>query len=99
MRRSSQRSFREELPRILEQRRLSLRALAVQVGVSQSHLSRIIRNAPAKAPTGELAGRIALALGLPEDYFPEFREAAIADAIRGDPLFRERVYRLLRSRR
>jgi hypothetical protein len=36
--------------------------------------------------------RVALALQLPEDYFPEFREAFVIDRIRSDPRLRNEIY-------
>jgi hypothetical protein len=35
---------------------------------------------------------IARELGLPEDYFPEVREAAVMDAIRRKPRLRDEIY-------
>src|SRR5690348_11362202 len=42
--------FSEELPRLLSERRMSTRALAMQIGVSPSHLSRVIRRKDYKTP-------------------------------------------------
>jgi hypothetical protein len=36
--------------------------------------------------------RIALHLGLPYDYFPEVREAAVIAAIRSKPRLRDKIY-------
>jgi hypothetical protein len=43
-----------------------------------------------KTPSAELAGSVAKALGLPKDYFPEFREAFVIDKVKSDPRLRER---------
>lgn len=67
-------------------------ALAAATGVSQSHLSRVLRRANSKSVSGDLAGRVALALGLPRDYFPEYREAAVVERVRRDPTYRDRLY-------
>jgi transcriptional regulator with XRE-family HTH domain len=91
--------LREALPALLEERALSLRALAREVEVSQSHLSRILLDGSGRVVSGELAGRIAVALSLPEDYFPEFRAAVVHDAIDRDPILRESIYRRLRESR
>lgn len=48
----------------------------------------------------ELARRVALAFGLPEDYFPEHREAAIIEAVHSRPRLRDEFYdRLAHGRR
>lgn len=81
---------------MLAERGLSLRGLAVLVGVTHSHLSRAARGANGKSIGGELAGRIAVALDLPADYFPEYREAAVVEKIHDDPSLRDRLYRQLK---
>jgi transcriptional regulator with XRE-family HTH domain len=88
----SDRSFAEELPELLRQRGWSLRKLAKTAGVSPSHLSRVLRRADYKTAGGELAGRVAVALGLPQDYFPEFREAAVIARVRADSAWRDDLY-------
>jgi transcriptional regulator with XRE-family HTH domain len=77
---------------MLRERGWSLRALATAAGVSPSHLSRVLRQADYKTAGGDLAGRVADALGLPVDYFPEFREAAVIDRVKSDPGWRDRLY-------
>jgi transcriptional regulator with XRE-family HTH domain len=86
------RPFSEGLPELLEQRGLSLRALARLVGVGDDHLSRVLRGARAKRATGELTRRVAVALELPEDYFPEARIAFIVEYLDKHPILRDRVY-------
>ena len=92
------RPFVVELPRLLEEQGLSLRALARQAGVTDAHLSRVVRQVNYKTPSGELTRRVAVALGLPEDYFPEFREAFVIDRVRSDSRLREQLYKRLRRR-
>lgn len=81
-----------ELPRLMSERSLSLRSVARDSGVDPTHLSRALRGAQDKRFTGELAGRVAEALGLPVDYFPEYRESLAVKAIRADPTLRDEVY-------
>lgn len=95
----SQRPFVEEVPALLAERGMSVNQLAARVQVSQSHLSRVLRKADYQSVSGGLARRVALALELPEDYFVEFRERYVIDAIRRDPELRERLYRELRTPR
>ena len=91
--------FVEELPRLLRERGMSLRALAAMIDISDSHLSRVLRRADYKTPSPDLTRRVALALGLAADYFPEFREAYVVEQIRSDPKLRNDLYaRLTRGR-
>jgi transcriptional regulator with XRE-family HTH domain len=92
--------FTEELPRLLRERGMSLRALAAMLGISDSHLSRVVRRADYKTPSADLTKRVAVALGLPSDYFPELREAYVLEQIKSDSRLRNDLYvRLSRERR
>lgn len=84
--------FVEELPDLLEERGYSLRRLGREAGVDPSHLSRVLRQTGYKTPSGELTGKVAEALGLPRDYFPEYRQAVVVERIRTDRDLRERLY-------
>jgi transcriptional regulator with XRE-family HTH domain len=95
--RFTQEPFTEELPRLLAERGMSLRALARQVEVSDSHLSKAIRGVGYKRVSGQLASKVAAALGLPEGYFVESREAEVVQRIRDDPELRDRLYKKLRK--
>jgi transcriptional regulator with XRE-family HTH domain len=88
--------FRDALPRLLTEQGVSLRELSRRLGMDATYLSRIRRGRkPLPTP---LPSRVAASLGLPEDYFPETREALILDAIRRDPALREQIYvRLVRG--
>src|SRR4051812_23591390 len=81
-RRRTGKPFAQALPDLLRERGLSLRKLAKEVGVTDAHLSRVVRGVNYKSASGDLAGRVALALGLPRDFFPEFREAAVVERVR-----------------
>ena len=76
---------------------MSLRALARMVGVGDDHLSRVRRGARDKRATGELTRRVAAALDLPEDYFPEARLAFVVDRLTNHPELRDRIYDQLRK--
>lgn len=91
--------LRHALPMLLKQKRTSMRALAVQIDVDIAHLSRAVRHADGKRPSGDLAAKIAKALDLPEDYFPEAREAAVVESVRADPDLRDRLYDTLQKYR
>lgn len=83
---------------MLADRKLSIRGLAKRAGVTDAHLSRVLRGAAYKTPSGELARRVAIALDLPEDYFPEYREAFVIERIKRDARLREDLYRKLSRR-
>jgi transcriptional regulator with XRE-family HTH domain len=91
------RPFNQELPDLLRDRALSLRALGRLVGVGNDHLSRVLRGARDQRASGDLTRRVAVALDLPEDYFPEARLAFIATYLNDHPELRDRVYDQLRS--
>jgi transcriptional regulator with XRE-family HTH domain len=90
--------FVDEVPRLLRERGMSIRALASTVGVSDSHLSRVLRRADYKTPSVELATNVARAFGLPADYFPEIREAYVFARVKADSKLRNRLYRQLKGR-
>ena len=90
--RRSQERLVDQLPALMQERALSINRLAQLVGVSQSHLSRAVRRADRKSVSGELAGRIAIALELPDDWFPETRRERVLERIRSDPELRDRLY-------
>ena len=87
------------LPALLAERGLSQRALARSIGVNQSHISRVLAENPKLPPSKQLCAQIAGALGLPTDYFVEYREAEVIEAIRRDTALRERIYRGLSRQR
>lgn len=76
---------------------MSVRAVARMVGVSDSHLNRIRHRTGYKSLSGELAERIATALGLDPGYFVEARERYVIDRVRADPKLRDELYRKLRA--
>lgn len=71
---------------------MSMRALARELGLSPSHLSKIVRRDRYKTPSVELCIRVARAFGLPDDYFPEVRARAVIDRVRVDGEYRDRLY-------
>jgi transcriptional regulator with XRE-family HTH domain len=85
--------FVTEVPKLVKARDLSLRELARRAGVDDAHLSRVLRQVNYKTPSAELTRRVAVALELPEDYFPEFREWLVIDRIKRSPRIREELYK------
>jgi transcriptional regulator with XRE-family HTH domain len=89
-------AFPEALAELLEERNLSLRELGRRVAVDPTYLSRIKRGR--KRVPADLPERVAVALELPSDYFPESRERFILEAIRREPRLRELVYETILAR-
>lgn len=87
------RPFAVETKRLLQEQGMSIRALAERVGVSESHLSRLLRQRNyKKTPSARLARAVASELGKPPDFFAEAREGAVLEKIRSDPRLRDRLY-------
>jgi transcriptional regulator with XRE-family HTH domain len=84
--------FANELPQLLAARGVSLRELARRVDVDIAHLSRVARLERDREVTGELAGRVAVALGLPGDFFIETRRRRVLEAVRTDVRLLDRWY-------
>jgi len=98
MERQSNSPFAEELPRLLVERGLSQRKLAQLLDLNPSHLSRVLRGTDRVRPSLDLMRRVADALELPHDYFPELREAAVIERLKTDPELRDKLYRELRPK-
>jgi transcriptional regulator with XRE-family HTH domain len=87
------RPFAVEVKRLLKEQNLSTRALAEKAGISQPHLSRLLRQVDyKKRPSEKLARSIAKAFAKPPDYFAEARESAVIDRIRRSPRLRDELY-------
>lgn len=95
--RLTDRPLADELPRLLEERGITLRSLARAIGVDHGHLSRIMRHQRGKTAGPELARRVAEAFDLPPDFFPEYREAIVVQRVRRDADLRDELYRRLIS--
>lgn len=78
---------------------MSIRALAREVGVTDAHLSRVLRRVSYKTASADLARRVAVALALPPDYFPEYREGFVIDEVKRNATVRNELYERLRKRR
>jgi transcriptional regulator with XRE-family HTH domain len=92
----STRPIADELGDLIAEQGVSIRNLAKRIGVSQPYLSRLIRGVRYTNPTGEFAGRVATELGLPIDYWPEYRAQVVIDHVLADPDYRDAEYDRLR---
>jgi transcriptional regulator with XRE-family HTH domain len=83
----------ETLPQLITHRGLTLRKLAAAAEVDPAHLSRVMSARSKKRASRDLARRVALALDLPHDFFPEYREGAVVERVQTDPMLRDEIYR------
>ena len=96
--RRTNKPFADEVPRLLKERGWSIRRLALEAGVERSYLWKVIRRRNYKTPSLRMAESVAVALGLPPDYFPEYRERIVIDHVKRDPKARDEVFdRLLKE--
>jgi transcriptional regulator with XRE-family HTH domain len=77
---------------------LSQNEVARRAAIDPTFLSRALRRVRYKSVSGSLAGRLAQALDLPVDYFPEFRRDYVIDRVTGDAQVLEAAYRWIRRR-
>ena len=93
----------EWLPRLVAEKGTSLRQLEREIGRSQSYLSRIKLDRSHKdwrPPSKDVLEKIAKALDVAPSYFPEYRSAAIEEAIAADGALRDRIFdQIQRSKR
>lgn len=93
----TQTSFEQALPELLADRGISYRQFAAAIGVTQSYLSRSLNGE--RSPSMRLLEASAKELGLPKDYFPEYRAQIVIEAVEQDSALRERIYASLTRRR
>lgn len=92
------RSIKEDLPRLLRMRELSINKFARKLGVSAAHVARTMKQNHPDSFSGELAGRAAMFFDLPKDFFPEYRRDFLVDLIRTDAEMRDALYDLALSK-
>jgi transcriptional regulator with XRE-family HTH domain len=73
-----------------------MHSLARGAGVNPSHLSKVLRQAHYKTPSARLAEKVARALDLPPEYFPEYREAVVLARVKRDAQYRDQLFEKLR---
>lgn len=96
-RRQTQAAFRDELPRLLQEQGISQRQLAAAIDLPQSYISLVLGGR--RSPSKRLLEQAAHELGLPIDYFAEYREQVAIAAIKTDGALRDRIYRSLTQRK
>jgi transcriptional regulator with XRE-family HTH domain len=88
----SEQPFRDAVEELLLARGWSQRELAATVGVDPAHVSRLLKRGSRLRATPELMTRVARAFGVQPEYFAEYREWCVLEAIRRNPSLRERLF-------
>ncbi len=94
-RRLSRASFRDSVGELLSERGWSQRELADAVGVDPAHVCRLLRRGAQPRATPQLLARIASALEVEPEFFAEYREWRVLEAVRSNPSLRERLFSLV----
>jgi transcriptional regulator with XRE-family HTH domain len=90
--------FREALHELMEQRGWSQRDLCTAVGVDPAHICRLLKRESRVRASPELLARIARACDVSPEFFVEYREWCVLEAVRSNPTLRERLYARLAVR-
>lgn len=92
----NQRPFHEVLPLLMADAGISLRELARRADATAPHISRLIRRVDYRnTPGADLLARIARVFDLEPEYFAEYREARVVEAVKKDPKLRDQLFRRL----
>jgi plasmid maintenance system antidote protein VapI len=66
--------------------------------VDPAHISRLLKRGSGLRATPELLARVARALDVDPEFFAEYREWCVLEAVRRNPSLRERLYSLVVAR-
>ena len=88
----SHQHFRDAVSELMYERGWSQRDLSAAVGVDPAHISRLLKPGSRLRATPELLARIARACDVGPEFFAEYREWCVLEAVRGNPSLRERLY-------
>lgn len=87
-----QRSFSEAAQEFLAEHGWSESEAARRIGLDRSFFHKALHSQDYKRLAPEHIAALSEAAGLPRDYFPEVREAAVLEAVRADPELRDRLF-------
>jgi transcriptional regulator with XRE-family HTH domain len=90
-------AFRDAVADLLDEREWSQRDLSAVVGVDPAHVSRLLKRGSRLRATPQLIARVARALEVEPEFFVEYREWCVLEAVRGNPSLRERLYGMLQT--
>lgn len=85
-------AFREAVGELMLERGWSQRELAAAVGVDPAHVSRLLKRGSCLRATPQLIVRVARAFDLEPEFFVEYREWCVLEAVRRNPSLRERLF-------
>jgi transcriptional regulator with XRE-family HTH domain len=94
----SHQQFRDAVSDLMYERGWSQRDLSAAVGVDPAHISRLLKPGTRLRATPELLARIARACDVGPEFFAEYREWCVLEAVRSNPSLRERLYARLTVR-
>src|SRR5215203_1334483 len=85
-------AFRDAVGELMLERGWSQRELAAVVGVDPAHVSRLLKRGSALRATPQLMVRFARAFDVDPEFFVEYREWCVLEAVRRNPTLRERLF-------
>jgi transcriptional regulator with XRE-family HTH domain len=88
----SEAPFRDAVAELMLERGWSQRELATAVGVDPAHVSRLLKRGTRLRATPQLLARVARALEVEPEFFVEYREWCVLEAVRRNPSLRERLF-------
>jgi transcriptional regulator with XRE-family HTH domain len=93
----NEQAFRDAVADLLEERGWSQRDLSAIVGVDPAHICRLLKRGSRLRATPELIARVARAFEVDPEFFVEYREWCVVEAMRRNPTLRERLYGMLQT--
>ena len=93
----SDQAFRDAVADLLDARGWSQRDLSAIVGVDPAHICRLLKRGSRLRATPELIARVARAFEVEPEFFVEYREWCVLEAVRGNPTLRERLFGMLQT--
>ena len=93
----SDQAFRDAVAELLYERGWSQRDLSAIVGVDPAHISRLLKRGSRLRATPQLMARVARAFEVDPEFFVEYREWCVLEAVRRNPTLRERLYGMLQT--
>ena len=89
--------FRDAVAELLDERGWSQRDLSAIVRVDPAHISRLLKRGSRLRATPQLMTRVARAFEVDPEFFVEYREWCVLEAVRESPTLRERLFGMLQT--
>jgi transcriptional regulator with XRE-family HTH domain len=90
-------AFGEAVGELMDSRGWCQRDVSAAVGVDPAHVSRLLKRGSRLRPTPQLMTRVADAFEVDPEYFVEYREWCVLEAVRRNPSLRERLFGMLQT--